>query len=178
MFKEELYMWFQIVMMVVQMAMQMKQASDQKKAAQKQAQAAVDAKAKEQWDLYEENEKKRKDLLKKALAKKRAKLGASGFSAADGSAGAIVQGLRTDAAEESYDDFMQKSEALNESISGIQSSLLQQSDAAKRKLYSQVGSSLGAIGGSMMGSSSGMGAQYAQIGSSAGGAIGDMLGGS
>lgn len=144
-------MWVQVVMMVVQMAMAAKQASDQKKAAQKQAQQKMDRQAKQQWDAYEKAEKMRKDRLKKAVAQRRAKMGASGFSAADGSAGAVIQGLRNDKAEESHDDFTAKKETIDQSFSDIQSNLLEQSDAQNRKLYQQAGATAGGLVGGLIG---------------------------
>ncbi|MDV7339456.1 hypothetical protein RYZ26_07625 [Terasakiella sp. A23] len=150
-------MWVQIIIMVVQMAMAMKQASDQKKAAAKAAQQKADAVAKEQWATYEKQEKQRKDQLKKALAKRRARFGASGLSAADGSAGAIIQGLRTDEAEASHEDFTQRKEHVDSALSSIQSNLLEQSKATNRTLYKQLGQSAGSFGNSMMGGGSGGG---------------------
>ena len=163
--------WVQIIMAVVQMAMSMKQASDQKKASAKAAQQKLDENAKAQWEQYEKNEKDRKDRLKKVLAQRRARMGAQGLSAADGSAGAIVQGLRTDAAEASHDDFTAKKEAIDGSISNIQSSLLEESKALNRKLYKQAGSSFGAIAGGMIGGNE----QSADIGAEIGGAAGSMF---
>ncbi len=157
--------WVQIIMAVVQMAMSMKQASDQKKASRKQAQQQVDAQAKKDWDEYEQNEKIRKDKLRKALAAKRAKMGAGGFSAADGSAGAIIQGLRTDEAEASYDDFTGKKEALDNSLSGIQANLLEESKQLNRQLYKKAGSSMGSIAGGMMDGAN-MGGQFGGVESS------------
>ncbi len=148
-------MWVQIIMMVVQMAMSMKQASDQKKAAAKAAQQKADAVAKEQWATYEHQEKQRKDQLKKALAKRRARFGASGLSAADGSAGAIIQGLRTDEAEASYDDFTQRKENVDNAMSSIQANLLEQSKATNRALYQQLGQSAASFGSSAMGGAGG-----------------------
>jgi len=163
-------MWVQIIMAVVQMAMSMKQASDQQKAAQKQAQQQMDAQAKKSWDEYDANEKARKDQLKKALATRRAKMGASGMSSADGSAGAIIQGMRTDEAEASYDDFTTRKEALNDSSFAIQANLLEKSDQSNRKLYSQLGSSVGSIGGSYFGGASG-----GQTGGELGGQAGSLF---
>lgn len=161
-------MWVQIIMAVVQMAMSMKQASDQQKAARKQAQQQLDAQAKKSWTEYERNEKERKDRLKKALAQKRAKMGASGLSAADGSSGAIIQGLRTDAAEASHEEFSDRKEAIDSNASSIQANLLEQSDQNKRKLYSQLGGSVGKIGGGMIGGDQG---------ASIGGEMGSLIGG-
>jgi|GEM_PF-2276180 len=139
-----------IVFMVVSMAMSMMQAQQQQRAQRKAAQQALDQQAKEQWKAYEKAEKQRKDQLKKALAQRRARMGAAGFSSTDGSAGAIIQGLRTDAAEASFDDFTQKKESIDSTASSIQANLLEKSDATKRGLYSQMGSTLGSIGGSML----------------------------
>lgn len=167
-------MWAQIAMAVVQMAMSMKQAADQKKAASKQAQQQLDAQAKEKWAEYEQNEKQRKDQLKKALAKRRARMGASGFSAADGSAGAVIQGLRTDAAEGSHKDFTERKESLDNSVSSIHANLLEQSDKHKRGLYKQAGSSIGSIAGGMIGGD----AESAQMGGRIGGMFGGVAAGS
>lgn len=143
-------MWVQVVMMVIQMAMAASQAAKQKKAAQAAAQRQASQVQKEQWAAYEKAEKNRKDALKKGLAKKRAKFGASGFSSADGSAGAIVQGMRTDAAEGSFEDYNTAKENVDESMSAIQSNLLEQSDQSNRKLYGQVGQAAGSLAGSLM----------------------------
>lgn len=138
--------WMAVIQMVMSMAAARTQAQQQKKAAQRQA-AQVQ---KEQWAAYEKAEKERKDTLKKGLARKRAKFGASGFSAADGSAGAIVQGMRTDTAEASYEDFNTAKENVDESMSAIQSNLLEQSDQSNRKLYGQFGQAAGSMAGSLM----------------------------
>lgn len=165
-------MFFSILMTVVQMAASMKQTSDQAKAAQKAAQQKVDGQAKAQWEAYERKEKERKDLLKKALAKRRAKMGAQGLSSADGSAGAMMQGLRTDAAEASHEDFTTRKDALSQSMSDIQSNLLEQSEAQNRKLYQQAGATLGAIGGGLIGGDE----ASMQMGQNMGGMAGGLLG--
>lgn len=165
-------MWGQIIMMVIQMAVSMKQAADQKKAAQKAAQQQADRQAKAQWDEYERNEKKRKDQLDKTLAKRRARMGAQGLSSADGSAGAIMQGLRTDAAEATHEDFTTRQEGLSQSMSDIQSNLLEQSDAQNRKLYQQAGSSLGGIAGGLIGGDQASMETGKQMGSAAGSLVG------
>ncbi|WP_051609903.1 hypothetical protein [Terasakiella pusilla] len=165
-------MWVQIIMMVIQMAVSMKQAADQKKAAQKAAQQQADRQAKAQWDDYERKEKVRKDQLNKAVAQRRARMGAQGLSSADGSAGAIMQGLRTDAAEASHEDFTTRRDSLNQSMSDIQSNLLEQSDAQNRKLYQQAGSSLGGIAGGLIGGDTTSMQMGQQMGGSAGGLMG------
>lgn len=165
-------MWVQVIMMVIQMAVSMKQAADQKKAAQKAAQQQADRQAKAQWDEYERNEKVRKDQLNKAVAKRRAKMGAQGLSSADGSAGAIIQGLRTDAAEATHDDFTTRREDLSQSMSDIQSNLLAESDAQNRKLYQQAGSSLGGIAGGLIGGDQ----DSVDMGKNIGGKVGGLAG--
>lgn len=141
---------FSIMMAVMSMAASMQQAQQQKKAAQRAAQRQANAAQKEQWTAYEKAEKQRKDQLKKNIAKRRARMGSSGLSAADGSAGAIVQGMRTDAAEASYDSYQNAKENVDDTISGIQTNLLEQSDRSNRKVYNQLGSTAGSMIGSLI----------------------------
>ncbi len=131
---------FSIFMTVASMAMSMQQQAQQQKAQRQAMQRQADKAAKERWEAYEKSEKQRKDQLKKALAKKRARMGASGLSAADGSSGAIIQGLRNDKAEATYEDFTDNKKQIDETISGMQASLLEKSDAARRSAYSKLGS--------------------------------------
>ncbi|SCA55434.1 hypothetical protein MTBPR1_100075 [Candidatus Terasakiella magnetica] len=138
---------FTIFMMVANAARTMIAARQQQKAAQKAAQQAADQHSKEQWEAYEKAEKERKDRLKKGLAKKRARMGASGFSSADGSACAIIQGMRTDAAEDTYEDFSQKKESVDNKISSLHSNLLEQSDQTKRAMFRQAASTAGTLAG-------------------------------
>lgn len=160
---------FGIFFTLASLAMSMKQASDQRKAAQKQVQQNMDEQAKQSWKEYEKNEKIRKDQLRKALAKKRARMGAVGLSATDGSSGAIVQGLRTDAAEATHEDFTERKEVLDESVSGIQANLLEQSNAQKRKMYSKIGSTVGSVAGGLIADEDGM-----KVGKQIGGIAGSL----
>ncbi len=139
--------WIMIIQMVLAAASAAKQASVQKKAAKRQAELA-NKQAREAWEAQEKAEKNRKDQLKKNLAKRRARMGAAGLSSTDGSAGAIIQEMRNDAAEDIYTSYNQTKNNVNASLASAQANLLEQSNAANRKLYQQAGESLGAIGGS------------------------------
>ncbi|WP_135079797.1 hypothetical protein [Terasakiella sp. SH-1] len=141
---------FTIFMTVATMAQSMMAARKQQQAQQRAAQQAADQQAKEQWEAYERAEKERKDQLKKAVAKKRARMGASGFSAADGSAGAIIQGLRTDEAEKTHQQYSDAQENINQTISSLHTDLLKESDQRKRAFMKQAGAAVGSIAGSYL----------------------------
>lgn len=141
---------FMLVSTILSSSMSVMQAQQQKKAQEKAAQQAADQAAKDKWDAYEKAEKQRKENLRKALAKKRARMGASGLSAADGSAGAIVQGMRNDASEETYNNYQDSKEEIADTISGLHSNLLNSSRAANRKIVNEVGGMASTIGGSLV----------------------------
>jgi hypothetical protein len=141
---------FMIISTVLSSAMSIAQAQSQKKAQQKAAQQAADQAAKDQWEAYEKAEKKRKEDLRKALAKKRAQMGASGFSAVDGSAGAIVQGMRNNTAEAIFEDYETSKKELDRTMSGIQSNLLESSKSANRQIMNEIGGMATSIGGTML----------------------------
>ncbi|WP_419799930.1 hypothetical protein [Terasakiella sp.] len=140
---------FMLISTILSSTMSIAQAQSQKKAQQKAAQQAADQAAKDQWEAYEKAEKKRKEDLRKALAQKRARMGASGFSPVDGSAGAIVQGMRNDTAEAIFEDY-ETSKELDRTISGIQSNLLQSSKSANRQIMNEIGGMATSIGGTML----------------------------
>ncbi|NVJ92390.1 MAG: hypothetical protein HWE34_12070 [Methylocystaceae bacterium] len=141
---------FMIISTILSTATATIQAQQQKKRAQQVAQAQADQASKDRWEAYERQEKERKDKLRKALAKKRAQMGAHGLSAADGSAGAIVQGLRTDEAEDTYQSYQDTKDSVETTMSGIQSDLLSQSQAMDRKVFNKIGQAASSIGGSLM----------------------------
>ncbi|NVK19355.1 MAG: hypothetical protein HWE30_11715 [Methylocystaceae bacterium] len=141
---------FLVISTILSTAASTMQAQQQKKRMQQQAKAQADRAAKEQWEQYERQEKERKDNLRKALAKKRAQMGAHGLSAADGSAGAIIQGLRTDEAEDTYQSYQDTKDSVDNTISGIQSSLLSQSQAMDRKVFNEIGQAASSIGGTLL----------------------------
>lgn len=125
---------FMIISTILSTATATMQAQQQKKRAQQVAQAQADEAAKDRWDAYEQAEKQRKENLRKALSKKRARMGAQGLSATDGSSGAIIQGMQNDAAEETFESYQNSKEDVADTLSGIQSNLLQQSQAQDRKI--------------------------------------------
>ena len=130
---------FTILMTVASMASSMMAAQQQQRAAQAAAQQQMNALAKQKWEAYETAEKARKDNLKRTLAKRRARMGAFGLSAADGSAGAIIQGLRNTKAEESYKGYAEAQDAVDKKHQSLTSSLMDASKAQQRGLYQKAG---------------------------------------
>ncbi len=138
-----------IIQMVIAAVTAAAQAQQQKKVAKQQAEAANQQVA-QRWKQQQQEEKKRQEKLKVDLAKKRAKMGSQGLSAADGSAGAVIQGLRNTTAEESFDSFQETKKAADNSLASIQANLLETSSNANRTIYNQLGKGLGAGGNSFL----------------------------
>ncbi|WP_148560791.1 hypothetical protein [Magnetospira sp. QH-2] len=86
-------------------AASMAQQQQQKKAAAAQQQAAANRELQQIYQKQAIEDRKRQEKLRKDQASARARFGASGLSAAGGSAAALVQGMEKEAAQESRDSW-------------------------------------------------------------------------
>lgn len=136
-----------IMMTVASMASSMMAARQQQRAQRAAAQQQLNEMAKAKWEEYEKQEKLRQDMLKKTLAKRRARMGAHGLSAADGSAGAIIQGLRTDTAEQTYNDYSDKKASVDKRHESLTSNLMEASKEQRRGLYRKAGAAVEGLTG-------------------------------